>query len=292
MCNMNKILEKAKELVAMLEEKEISDKVELSTVSPGCVIDLGEDEFVVLDHDDGGTLIISKGFMEENVKFGDNTDFNGSNVQRVLYEDILPKIEATVGKDNVLSQTVKLTTVDNQNIYEDVTGRIRLLTFDEVRKYNPLIVNKDLCICMESLGDKTFDSECNKWTSSNLRNYLNTEIYKKICEEIGEENVIEFERNLLSLDGQTEYGACKDFVSLISIDEYRTYRSLIPNFDEWWWMLSPYSTKCNEDSSYVSVVSPVGGINFGNYVNSIGVRPVCILKSNIFVSLGGKFDEK
>jgi hypothetical protein len=84
MCNMNKILEKAKELVAMLEEKEISDKVELSTVSPGCVIDLGEDEFVVLDHDDGGTLIISKGFMEENVKFGDNTDFNGSNVQRVL----------------------------------------------------------------------------------------------------------------------------------------------------------------------------------------------------------------
>ena len=144
MCNMNKILEKAKELVAMLEEKEISDKVELSTVSPGCVIDLVEDEFVVLDHDDGGTLIISKGFMEENVKFGDNTDFNGSNVQRVLYEDILPKIEATVGKDNVLSQTVKLTTVDNQNIYEDVTGRIRLLTFDEVRKYNPLIVNKDL----------------------------------------------------------------------------------------------------------------------------------------------------
>ena len=103
MCNMNKILEKAKELVAMLEEKEISDKVELSTVSPCCVIDLGEDEFVVLDHDDGGTLIISKGFMEENVKFGDNTDFNGSNVQRVLYEDILPKIEATVGKDNVLS---------------------------------------------------------------------------------------------------------------------------------------------------------------------------------------------
>lgn len=144
--------------------------------------------------------------------------------------------------------------------------------------------NDMLCICMESLGDKTFDSECNKWTSSNLRNYLNTEIYKKICEEIGEENVIEFERNLLSLDGQTEYGACKDFVSLISIDEYRTYRSLIPNFDEWWWMLSPYSTKCNEDSSYVSVVSPVGGIGYGCYYNSIGVRPVCIFSSTLFES--------
>lgn len=144
MCNMNKILEKAKELVAMLEEKEIKDKVELSTVAPGGVIDLGEDEFVVLDHDEGGTLVISKDFMEEDVKFGDNTDFNGSNVQRVLYEDILPKIEEVVGKDSILSQTVKLTTVDNQDIYKDVDGRIRLLTFDEARKYNPLIVNEEL----------------------------------------------------------------------------------------------------------------------------------------------------
>ena len=106
MCNMNKILEKAKELVAMLEEKEIKDKVELSTVAPGGVIDLGEDEFLVLDHDEGGTLVISKDFMEENVKFGNNTDFNGSNMQRVLYEDILPKIEEVVGKDSILSRTI------------------------------------------------------------------------------------------------------------------------------------------------------------------------------------------
>ena len=96
--------------------------------------------------------------------------------------------------------------------------------------------------------------------------------------------MIEFERNLLSLDGQTEYGACKDFVSLISIDEYRTYRSLIPNFDEWWWMLSPYSTKCNEDSSYVSVVSPVGGFYDWGCNSGGGVRPVCIFSSTLFES--------
>ena len=39
---------------------------------------------------------------------------------------------------------MKLTTVDNQDIYKDVDGRIRLLTFDEARKYNPLIVNEEL----------------------------------------------------------------------------------------------------------------------------------------------------
>lgn len=205
MCNMNKILEKAKELVAMLEEKEIKDKVELSTVAPGGVIDLGEDEFVVLGHDEGGTLVISKDFMEEDVKFGDNTDFNGSNVQRVLYEDILPKIEEVVGKDSILSQTVKLTTVDNQDIYKDVAGRIRLLTFDEARKYNPLIVNEEL--------------------------------------------------------------------------------------DDYWWLMTPWTS--NDRLNYpVAVVSPSGLISRRNYINQFGVRPVLYLKSNIFVSLGGKCDEK
>ena len=205
MCSMDKILEKAKELVAMLEEKEIKDKVELSTVAPGGVIDLGEDEFVVLGHDEGGTLVISKDFMEEDVKFGDNTDFNGSNVQRVLYEDILPKIEEVVGKDSILSQTVKLTTVDNQDIYKDVAGRIRLLTFDEARKYNPLIVNEEL--------------------------------------------------------------------------------------DDYWWLMTPWTS--NDRLNYtVAVGSPSGHISRRFCDIRLGVRPVLYLKSNIFVSLGGKCDEK
>lgn len=205
MCNMNKILEKAKELVAMLEEKEAADKVELSTVDPGNVIDLGEDEFVVLDHDEGGTLVISKEIMEEDVKFGENTDFNGSNVQHVLYKDILPKMEDVVGSENILPQTIKLTTIDNQNVYDDVTGKIRLLTFDEVRKYNLLIVNEDL-------GD-------------------------------------------------------------------------------YWWLMTPWTSKDRWEYP-VAVVSPVGRISSRFYYDGRGVRPVLYLKSNIFVSLGGKNDEK
>ena len=144
--------------------------------------------------------------------------------------------------------------------------------------------NGVFCLCMESLGDKTLDSECNEWTSSNLRDYLSTEIYKKICEEIGNENVIGFERDLLSLDGQSEYGTCKDFVSLISIDEYRKYRSMIPNFKEWWWTLTPYSTKCNDDAIWCTVVSPSGNVRSRGYYGQFGVRPVCIFSSTLFES--------
>lgn len=141
-----------------------------------------------------------------------------------------------------------------------------------------------LCLCLNSLGGKEFDCSCNEWTSSNLRDYLNTEVYKKICEEIGSENVIESERDLLSLDGQTEYGTCKDKVSLISVDEYRKYRSLIPNFEEWWWTLTPYSTKCNDDTKWIAVVSPSGFFYFRNCYDLDGVRPVCIFSSSLFES--------
>lgn len=130
-----------------------------------------------------------------------------------------------------------------------------------------------------------FDSDCNDWQSSNLRNYLNTEFYQKLAEEIGEDNILPFERDLLSLDGQTEYGTCEDKVTLISVDEYRKYRALIPNTDDYtWWTLTPDSTRCNNDSRWVRVVSPSG--NFSNYSchDSYGVRPFCIFSSAIFES--------
>ena len=96
--------------------------------------------------------------------------------------------------------------------------------------------------------------------------------------------MIEFDRDLSSLDGQSEYGTCKDFVSLISIDEYRKYRSVIPNFEEWWWTLTPYSTKCNDDTKWIAVVSPSGYIVSRGCYDRYGVRPVCIFSSALFES--------
>ena len=132
--------------------------------------------------------------------------------------------------------------------------------------------------------DRKFDDNCNDWKSSELRNELNTDLRKKIESELGTDSLVEFERNLLSLDGQTEYGTCRDFVSLISLDEYRKYRKLLPNTGKWWWTLTPDSTACNDDNTFVRVVSPSGGIYYGSYDSSSGVRPVCIFSSSIFES--------
>ena len=132
--------------------------------------------------------------------------------------------------------------------------------------------------------ERSFDSDSNNWISSKLREELNTKFLKKISDELGEDAVIGFDRDLLSLDGQTEYGHCEDKISLLTVDEYRKYRKFIPNMNEWWWLLTPWSTPANDYSAAVTVVSPSGNVNGINYYVVDGVRPVCILKSNIFVS--------
>ena len=141
------------------------------------------------------------------------------------------------------------------------------------------------CLVMNFMEKLPFDKSVNKWDESNLRKYLNEDFYAALADEIGEENIIPFERNLISLDGQTEYGSCKDKVSLLTVDEYRKYRSMIPNTDDyWWWLITPWSTKGNGYDTLVTVVSPSGCINSncGYYGN--GVRPFCIFSSAIFES--------
>ncbi|PWY59014.1 hypothetical protein DMI82_12390 [Blautia sp. BCRC 81119] len=130
--------------------------------------------------------------------------------------------------------------------------------------------------------ERVFDSDSNNWISSKLREELNTKFLKKIVDELGEDAVIEFDRDLLSLDGQTEYGHCKDKISLLTVDEYRKYRKLLPNMPKWWWLITPWSTPVNDYNSTLAVVAPSGDFISGGYGSSLVVRPVCIFSSSIF----------
>lgn len=130
--------------------------------------------------------------------------------------------------------------------------------------------------------ERTFDSDSNNWISSELREELNTKFLKKISDELGEDAVIGFDRDLLSLDGQTEYGHCEDKISLLTVDEYRKYRKLLPNMPKWWWLITPWSTPVNDYNSTLTVVSPSGFIDCYGCSCSLGVRPVCIFSSSIF----------
>lgn len=141
-----------------------------------------------------------------------------------------------------------------------------------------------MCLADKLEDSMSFANKTNNWSDSGLREYLDNVFSEKIVGEIGKENIIPFNRNLLSLDGQTEYGECEDMVSLLTVDEYRKYRKLIPNAGYWWWTCTPWSTESNSYEVETAVVSPSGNI-YGSFCdNGLGVRPACIFSSAIFES--------
>lgn len=152
-------------------------------------------------------------------------------------------------------------------------------------KWTVLAVTEKGYMCLaERLEDRMRFGSNNDWKESKIRQYLNGEFLKKLGAEIGAENIVEFERDLLSIDGQTEYGFCMDKVSLLNVDEYRKYRKHIPNADYWWWLITADSTPCNDDAEWIRVVSPSGRILNSHFDYYRGVRPVCIFLSAIFES--------
>ena len=148
------------------------------------------------------------------------------------------------------------------------------------------------CITKDFENTNTkFDSESNNWESSDLRKYLNTKFYKRISGAIGEENILTIATDMLSLDGQKEYGTCGDKVSLLTVDLYRENRDILPNTEKWWWLVTPWSTPCNDYTASVCVVSPGGCVNGLSCNFSRAVRPFCIFDSSIFESCDEEEDE-
>lgn len=200
---MSKALEVARELVRQLEEAERKNKVELSTLAPGDVFEIGKNDFIVLEQMSFETKVISKDFMAENIVYDeDSRDYNESNLKEVIEDEIQPIIESEVGENNLVEHTVELTSVDMQHEFDDCKCKVRPITFDETRKYNNLLPNKEL--------------------------------------------------------------------------------------DDWWWTCTPWSTAERGCKYSIAVVSSAGGIDCSICINYYGVRPVCILKSNIFVSKKGE----
>ena len=142
---MSKELEAARELVRILEEKEKGTQVELSTLIPGETFKIGEHDFIVLKQEEGQTKVISKELMARGVQFDDETkDYNASSLKKLIENDIQPIIEKEVGADNLIEHEVDLISVDMQQEFEPCRCKVRPVTFDEARKFNGLLVNKDL----------------------------------------------------------------------------------------------------------------------------------------------------
>lgn len=136
--------------------------------------------------------------------------------------------------------------------------------------------------------DIVYDEDTRDYSKSNLKKVIESDIQPIIEVELGADNLVEHIVDLTSVDMQHEFEPCTCKVRPITFDEARQYNDLLVNkeLDDWWWTCTPWSA-ADRDSRYaITVVSSSSDFNVDVCNNDGGVRPVCILKSNIFVSRG------
>mgnify|MGYP006887558827 CR=1 FL=1 len=133
-----------------------------------------------------------------------------------------------------------------------------------------------------------FDDNCRDYSKSNLRKVLEKEILPVIAKEVGISNLVAHTVDLTSVDMQKEFEPCEFLVRPLTFDEAREYNDLLVNneLNDWWWTCTSWSTEERGWKYGMAVVSPCGCISNGSCYYDFGVRPFCILKSNIFVSKG------
>lgn len=127
--------------------------------------------------------------------------------------------------------------------------------------------------------------ESTDYCFSNLKRVIENNIENPLIAKIGKENFIKHEVSLESVDGQNKSKVTEEIFRPITFDEAKKYNELLVRnkLNDWWWTITPWSTSDRGWSS-VAVVAPVGYID-GNLCHyNLGVRPVCIFNSNIFVS--------
>lgn len=136
-------------------------------------------------------------------------------------------------------------------------------------------------LCSEKFGDT------NDYRTSHIRKVVE-KFGDKIADIVGEENLVEHNVDLTTVDGDKEFGAIKAKMSLLTFDKFRDCFDVLNLFkpDKWWWLISAWATKKHDVEILVSCVSMDGYVYCDICSNHVGVRPFCILKSNIFVSKG------
>ena len=200
-----------------------------------------------------------------------------------------------MSKNNVLELAKKLVAaieeedLKNKMMLKDIpvggkfnTGIGRFIVLEQ-KEDSTAVITEDLY-----REDVKFDDDCTEYRKSSLRELCEGEILNEFSDEFGKENICTNEAGLVTVDGQEVFGKLLTKVRPLTFDEAREYNDLLVNkgLPDWYWTCTPWSTKERGWEYSVAVVSPSGSVSSYGCGGSRGVRPFCILKSNIFVSKG------
>ena len=109
-------------------------------IQDGETFEIAGFEFIKFPSVNGETPVVMRDYAFTS-RFGDNNDLRTSDVLKKMEEEILPKIVAEVGEENLCTIKTDLTTLDGQRPYGVMESKISLPTIDFYRA-NGEIFNK------------------------------------------------------------------------------------------------------------------------------------------------------
>ena len=146
-----------------------------------------------------------------------------------------------------------------------------------------------LVLAADVVFNRAFDNENRAdWTISTLREELGNDFANRLHSNGANfENFVSFRPDLTANDGMKNYGSTIDGIALLSCEQYRQYRHVIPQATERWWTLTPWS--CTKPyAAYVCAVKRDGTIDYeAACCNDWGVRPACVLENDTLVAVEG-----
>ena len=157
-----------------------------------------------------------------------------------------------------------------------------------------LLENDDgraLCLSKDIIETRAFDEgNCNNFAVASSKEYLNGAYLDNLLEDVNGPNAfLTTELDLTTDDGLKDYGTCTVTIFLLTVDQYRRNRDVIPNADDWWWLSTAFSTKSNGYESLARSVHTDGALDWSSACNGgNGLRPACYLDSDLLILVDGE----
>ena len=145
-----------------------------------------------------------------------------------------------------------------------------------------------LCLSKDIIEKRAFDEgNRNNFAVSSSKEYLNGPYLDNLIDDVvGPNAFLQSELDLTTDDGLKDYGACTVTIFLLTVDQYRRNRDVIPDADDWWWLSTAFSTESNGYESLARYVCTDGALYwdyaYGGYG---GLRPACYLDSDLLISV-------
>ena len=112
-------------------------------------------------------------------------------------------------------------------------------------------------------------------TDNYAQSTLRSTLLKELLPALGEETLLPHVVDLVADDGDDRYGTVTDKVFILSCDEYRKYRKLVPLLDDGSWTCTPWCIDTNSGNK-VRYVMTNDSLHVFDSCYCMGVIPACV----------------